>query len=238
MPDLRNSRASGRDEQAGIVIDIRLHDRVVEQGRLLLQLLSAVRERSGEPELGDDVLHIADLMFHGLDRIYEGLDDVVTSASVAGGEPAEAIAEEPAYPEIIEYLREQVTRHVPSGEIVAVVSRGDSALVDFPESEGWHYPQNEVGTWAGYHPRDGADALTSLDVLRAVVLASWPFQRPAHGGSTGMSNLRSSWTSRARRWSATTCSRCSPSLLSRCRHSTRHCRPMSTRHCPCRVSCR
>ena len=61
--------------------------------------------------------------------------------------------------------RDVLTTHVPAGEPVLVVSRGDSELVEVDGREAWHFPQTDDGVWAGYHPRDGASALQHLDDL-------------------------------------------------------------------------
>jgi hypothetical protein len=151
------------------VIDLRLHDLVVEQGKLLLQLLSVVREETDRAAAQGETMRIADRLFAGLDELYNGLRTatVFDADDTHGADGTDATAVPPPYAEIVEHVRAQVEHHVPHGGIVAVVSRGDSTLVDLPDRAGWHYPQNEVGTWAGFHPRNGADALAHLDGLHA-----------------------------------------------------------------------
>jgi len=76
---------------------------------------------------------------------------------------AEALAEHQQwYAEVIAHVRERVAELVPPGARVAVVSKGDDALLQLPERVGWHFPQTETGLYAGHHPRDGADALAHL----------------------------------------------------------------------------
>jgi hypothetical protein len=67
---------------------------------------------------------------------------------------------------IVERVRSQVCDAVPSGSTVAVVSRGDTRLVELPERTGWHLPQVVDGTYAGHHPADSVEALAQLHALR------------------------------------------------------------------------
>jgi hypothetical protein len=76
---------------------------------------------------------------------------------------AEALAEhEQWYAEVIARVRERVAESVPAGARVAVVSKGDDALLQLGERTAWHFPQTETGLYTGHHPRDGADALAHL----------------------------------------------------------------------------
>jgi hypothetical protein len=46
--------------------------------------------------------------------------------------------------------------------VVAVVSRGDPELVELDGRTGWHFPQADDGTYAGFHPANGTEALRHL----------------------------------------------------------------------------
>jgi hypothetical protein len=59
-----------------------------------------------------------------------------------------------------------VIAHVPRGEVVAVVSRGDEELVNLDERTGWHFPQDVDGVYAGHHPETSDDAVAHLEALR------------------------------------------------------------------------
>jgi len=59
-----------------------------------------------------------------------------------------------------------VARDVPEGATVAVVSKGDSELIDLPGRRGVHFPQSPDGAYAGHHPSDSADAIAGLDAAR------------------------------------------------------------------------
>ena len=73
----------------------------------------------------------------------------------------------PEYAAMVSRVREVVARLVPSGEVVAVVSRGDEQLLDLGGCTGWHFPQDATGTYAGCYPADGAAAVAQLEALRA-----------------------------------------------------------------------
>jgi GT2 family glycosyltransferase len=71
------------------------------------------------------------------------------------------------YQELRQHIREMVLQQVPMGATVLVVSKGDSALLDFPGRRGWHFPQTERGTYAGHHPASSTQAIAHLETLRA-----------------------------------------------------------------------
>lgn len=54
--------------------------------------------------------------------------------------------------------RDFVTRSVPAGARIAVISKGDPALVDVPGRTCTHLPAGSDGRYLGYHPATGADA--------------------------------------------------------------------------------
>lgn len=60
-----------------------------------------------------------------------------------------------------------VRRHADRAAPVCVVSKGDEMAVRFRgRLLGWHFPQTEDGTYAGYHPADGREAIAHLEHLR------------------------------------------------------------------------
>jgi GT2 family glycosyltransferase/glycosyltransferase involved in cell wall biosynthesis len=64
-------------------------------------------------------------------------------------------------------VRELAQKVLPLGATVLVVSKGDSSLLEISGCTGWHFPQNERGTYAGYYPADSAAAIAHLEALRA-----------------------------------------------------------------------
>ena len=71
------------------------------------------------------------------------------------------------YRHLVDEIRAVVSEVVPPGEIVAVVSRGDSELLPTSERPAWHFPEARPGVYAGYHPADSAEAIAALEAARA-----------------------------------------------------------------------
>lgn len=70
------------------------------------------------------------------------------------------------YAAIVARTREVVREHVPPGATVAVISRGDEALVTLDARRGWHFPRTAAGAWAGHHPADSETAVAHLEEMR------------------------------------------------------------------------
>ena len=62
-------------------------------------------------------------------------------------------------------IRRLVAAVVPAGYTVAVISRGDDALVRLPGRYGWHFPRTARGQYTGHHPADNAEALGYLHAI-------------------------------------------------------------------------
>jgi len=77
------------------------------------------------------------------------------------------ITKQREYGELIGDLREIVHAIVPAGSTVMVVNRGDARLLNFDDREGWHFPQDPSGTYAGFYPADSEAAISHLETLRA-----------------------------------------------------------------------
>jgi ectoine hydroxylase-related dioxygenase (phytanoyl-CoA dioxygenase family) len=63
-------------------------------------------------------------------------------------------------------VREAVAAVVPDGAAVLVVSRSDDELLHLNGRQGWHFPQDETGAWAGHYPADSAEAISHLEELQ------------------------------------------------------------------------
>ena len=64
-------------------------------------------------------------------------------------------------------LVELVESTIPAGSIVAVVSKGDERFAALTGPAARHFPADEDGGWAGYHPADSAHAIRLLEAERA-----------------------------------------------------------------------
>ncbi|CAN5223209.1 hypothetical protein BH11PLA2_BH11PLA2_17590 [soil metagenome] len=71
------------------------------------------------------------------------------------------------YRQVIRRVRELVKAHVPLSATLAVVSKGDDELFRHRGYQGWHFPQDERGTYAGYYPACSLAAIAHLEVLKA-----------------------------------------------------------------------
>jgi GT2 family glycosyltransferase len=71
------------------------------------------------------------------------------------------------YRDLVERIRAVVDEELPPGATVLVVSNGDEELLELgADRRGWHFPQMEDGTYAGYHPGDSAEAIAHFEALR------------------------------------------------------------------------
>ena len=94
-----------------------------------------------------------------------------TVSSASGERSLAALAAEAPpveYEEMKRHIREVVAATVPPGATVAVVSKGDDELLRLGEVEGAHFPRDERGEWAGYHPENGVAAVAELNGVRTL----------------------------------------------------------------------
>lgn len=70
------------------------------------------------------------------------------------------------YQQLIARVRQVVGKTVPLGATMAVVSKGDSALLQIDGVNAWHFPQRDDGVYAGHHPADSAAAIAQLEKVK------------------------------------------------------------------------
>jgi hypothetical protein len=70
------------------------------------------------------------------------------------------------YDRVRERVSAAVRVVVPEKAVTVVVSRGDQSLLDACSRDAWHFPQNDDGMYAGYHPAGSAQAIRHLEALR------------------------------------------------------------------------
>jgi hypothetical protein len=68
---------------------------------------------------------------------------------------------------LVRRVREVVSRSVPAGATVLVISHEDDDLLELGGRQGWHFPRNEDGTYRRSLPADGAQAVAWLEAVRA-----------------------------------------------------------------------
>jgi hypothetical protein len=71
------------------------------------------------------------------------------------------------YEELRERVRETADAMIPRNATVLVVSRGDEELLRIGPRRALHFPQDEFGRYAGYHPEDSDAAIAVLEDMRA-----------------------------------------------------------------------
>ena len=71
------------------------------------------------------------------------------------------------YLALLARIRDVVRDTIPSEARILAISRGDVTLLDMDGRDVQHFPQNEHGVYAGYHPADSTAAITHLEALRA-----------------------------------------------------------------------
>ena len=66
---------------------------------------------------------------------------------------------------LVDKIRRAVRTTAPAGSKIVVISKGDDALLDLDGCEGWHFPQAEDGSYAGYYPADSYEAIFHLRTM-------------------------------------------------------------------------
>jgi len=74
--------------------------------------------------------------------------------------------EDERYEQVRQAFRAAVTRLVPEGSRVAVVSKGDDRLLELAGRVGSHFPRYPHGAYAGYYPADADQAVEWVAALR------------------------------------------------------------------------
>jgi SAM-dependent methyltransferase len=70
------------------------------------------------------------------------------------------------YATVVAGVRNVVEALLPQAVTVAVVSKGDDALLEFGARDGWHFPRDETGRYAGFHPADTDAAIEAVEGIR------------------------------------------------------------------------
>jgi GT2 family glycosyltransferase len=81
---------------------------------------------------------------------------------IAGGT---ATSQELEYHGLRTRIQKKIRETIPVGSTVVFISKGDQALVDLEGYQGWHFPMDKNGAYAGFHPSDSQAAISHLDEL-------------------------------------------------------------------------
>jgi hypothetical protein len=71
------------------------------------------------------------------------------------------------YANLIRQIRQVVDSLLPADAKVAVVSRGDPALLGLGTRQAWHLPLDSYGQYAGHHPANGREATRQAKAAHA-----------------------------------------------------------------------
>lgn len=93
----------------------------------------------------------------GVDELERALDERMQPLATEEGE----------YPRLVQRVSALVREVTPRGSTIAVVSKGDDALVQFRGRTGWHFPRSREGRYSGYHPADSTAAVANLEAARS-----------------------------------------------------------------------
>jgi GT2 family glycosyltransferase len=75
--------------------------------------------------------------------------------------------DKPGYRALVERVRCVVRDVAPPGATVAVISKGDSDLLQLDDRRAWHFPQTTDGHYAGHNPADSDACIAELERIRA-----------------------------------------------------------------------
>jgi glycosyltransferase involved in cell wall biosynthesis len=96
-------------------------------------------------------------------RLLERVVGVVMAAPTrASSSPQPHLDSHSDYARLVACVRDALYRCVPAGATVAVVNKGDEALLELEGRTAWHFPQTETGDYAGWYPADGEGAIRQV----------------------------------------------------------------------------
>ena len=68
---------------------------------------------------------------------------------------------------MVRRVRAYTRRLLPPAARIIIISKGDPDLLELEGQEGWHFPQDDLGNYAGHYPAESEDAIAHLEALRA-----------------------------------------------------------------------
>lgn len=142
-----------------------------ESNKAQHDLLSAFAERHGVGVLCNTSLNYKGMGFinrmSDLEQYCEtrGVSDMVVGDAWFQHVDAPARLNGPR-PQTPRVLRSVIEQNVPEGATVLVISEGVDDVLALEGRHGWHFPQNEDGSFQDYHPADSQEAIAKLEKLR------------------------------------------------------------------------
>jgi hypothetical protein len=127
--------------------------------------MAGLRGRLAETSQDDGALRVMLVLAHELVHQQQSAARTLAPPESSATRPSVAGAVGPganSYAQLVNRVREIVTRVVPPGASILVVSKGDDALLT-PGVAAAHFPQDSNGAYAGYYPADSAAAVAQLE---------------------------------------------------------------------------
>ena len=135
---------------------------------LLRETIRLTIDRTGKSALvaggQSDVCSAPTDLLDRASRIEADIADVQEQLENRGRSPASPYL---LYRKLSEETRSTVERVTPPGSTVLVVSRGDERLIALDGRHGRHFPQDQDGFYAGYHPATNEEAVAHLEHQRS-----------------------------------------------------------------------
>jgi hypothetical protein len=188
--------ALSRREQELRAMLLGAHDQLMRRAEEIRADLGTKLQRSA---LQHDVSHDA----HSAPGVPAAVPPVEKDFALAGTHAGyEQLNKYLKYRWVVDRLREVANAAVPVDTTVAVVSKGDDALLELGGGrQGWHFPQDEDGVYAGHYPADSVGAISHLEELRQKgaefllfpVTAFWWLERYREFGEHLDSRYRRVW---------------------------------------------
>jgi GT2 family glycosyltransferase len=70
------------------------------------------------------------------------------------------------YRELRARIKVTVSRNLPKGAAVAIISKGDEELLKLTNHSAWHFPRAKDGSYPNIYPADSTEAINHLETLR------------------------------------------------------------------------
>jgi hypothetical protein len=160
---LRAEVASLRERHQLTVSQRQRFEQEIVELRVTISRLEARWEeedaRRSQLSLRDNALR--EMLLRSQERVIE-LEDLLANMRLF----ASATVQQSDYAMLVQRIRRAVCDQLPRDAWIAVVSKGDDAMIEFAGRRATHFPSDSTGGYTGFAPRDSAAAIEQLESLR------------------------------------------------------------------------
>ena len=174
---------TAHENESCVIYDLR----AVDRGAPLLlrpgvdRLLGDIKDlRSDQGNSADRLVELVQGLRVASEKKQRALRELEAKLQHASNKPAPVVEPVPPPPQpvspyekkreeyrrVTEQIRADVHRVLPLDATLAVITRGDSALLSHHGRRAWHFPRTAEGQWAGHHPANSDAAVEHLEELR------------------------------------------------------------------------